>query len=87
MHYESLLGSFGVSDWNTLTISIMCLVQYLVAHVETDIYWFVSLKTEIENLPIFILQNSAPAPQENSRPVDITPAKKKKEVNAGQIEK
>lgn len=31
--------------------------------------------------------NSAPVTQENSRPADVTPAKKKKEVNAGQIER
>ncbi|XP_075905806.1 E3 ubiquitin-protein ligase rnf168 [Nelusetta ayraudi] len=31
--------------------------------------------------------NSAPVTQENSRPADVTPAKKKKEANAGQIER
>lgn len=31
--------------------------------------------------------NSAPVTQENPRPADVTPAKKKKEVNAGQIER
>lgn len=38
---------------------------------------------------IVLLQNSAAASQENLRPADVTPAKKKKkkEVNVGQIEK
>lgn len=45
------------------------------------------LLCKLRHLLILIFQNSAPVAQGNARPADIIPAKKKKEVHAGQIER
>lgn len=52
-----------------------------------DLCIFIFIVYTKRQLLILVFQNSAPVAQENSRPADITPAKKKKEVNAGQIER
>lgn len=44
--------------------------------------------TQFVLFSVFLLKNPAAVSQENPRPADVTPAKKKKkEVSAGQIEK
>lgn len=78
-------------------ISILTDIAFYVSGIASGLtknrrlhlYLFVYLCSCLANghLVILVLQNSAAITQENSRPADITPAKRKKEVNAGQIER
>lgn len=57
---------------------------FILCFVCLSYYFFHSLAKRHLLIPVF--QNSAPVTQENSRSADVTPAKKK-EINAGQIER
>lgn len=66
-------------------MSVMCAVSVCLSILLFISYLFSCLAKRHLFIPVF--QNSAPVTQENSCPADVTPAKKKKEVNAGQIER